>query len=101
VKEVEDDVLQNVNPLQALARKRKNGPRVFVCCSSGITRSPTVVLAYLVLFKKVSTWRDLSKSDALLRKCHPVSSPNLSLIAKVLEDHKAFQEAQADETETA
>ena len=54
-----------------------------------------------MLYKKVSTWRDLSKTDALLRKCHRISTPNLSIVAKVLDDHKAFQEAQVDETETA
>jgi protein-tyrosine phosphatase len=53
--------------LKALARKRKFGAKVFIYCESGVSRSPTVAMAYICLFKKLKQWpsvdgvRDLIK----------------------------------------
>lgn len=33
--------------------------RVFVHCSSGLIRAPTVVLAYLCMFKRVRNWQNV------------------------------------------
>ena len=101
VKDVEDNLLESVNPLEALARKRKHGPKVFICCCSSISRSPTLVLAYLTLFKKVSCWNNLDMTNTLLRKFHPISTPNLQVIQKLLKDKSLFQDMQIDETQNA
>ena len=70
---------------------------VFVHCSTGISRAPTAILAYLCLFKKVSCWYNLDRAQDHLEKYHPVSHPNMQVVEKCLEMNKEFQDMQADE----
>ncbi len=53
---------------QYLYDMRKNkGMKVFINCKTGISRSPTVVLAYLALYKRVNDWQNVSLIDAFIK----------------------------------
>jgi protein-tyrosine phosphatase len=51
-----------------IAEKRHS---VFIHCTSGLSRAPTVVLTYLCLFKRVKCWMDLRESLKFLRVFFP------------------------------
>ncbi|KAJ3123391.1 hypothetical protein HK098_001935 [Nowakowskiella sp. JEL0407] len=57
----------------------KNGKNVLVHCEAGVSRSATIITAYLMKS------RDLSVNEALseLRKVHPRASPNRSFFAQL------------------
>ena len=41
--------------------------KVYVHCSSGLSRAPSVVLMYLCLFKKVKSWRSVDDTVKYLK----------------------------------
>ena len=81
-----------MNPLKALARKRQFGAKVFVYCSSGVSRAPTVALAYLCLFKKLQFWDSVEKTRDMIKKMKPLSHPNVSLVESLLVSKKVFHD---------
>ena len=54
--------------------------KVYIHCSSGISRASTVVLCYLALYKKIACWRSIDQCDEYLLKYHHVSTPNQWII---------------------
>ena len=68
--------------------------RVFVHCSSGVVRSPTLVLIYLCLFMKHDHWENPHQVEQFLKKCYSRQyncQPNMQTVLKVLDDNKKFQ----------
>lgn len=59
-------------PARVLQAARQEGKAVLVHCQGGINRSPTVVLAYLVLQENMS----LKQAWELLKACYPRASPH-------------------------
>mmetsp|Transcript_11457 Transcript_11457/g.19382 ORF Transcript_11457/g.19382 Transcript_11457/m.19382 type:complete len:304 (+) Transcript_11457:792-1703(+) len=42
---------------------KNQGHKVFIHCNSGISRSPTVLLAYMCLYKRARTWKSIDESE--------------------------------------
>jgi predicted protein tyrosine phosphatase len=72
------------------------GHRVFIHCSSGITRAPTVALLYLCLFKRHNSWRDVDQVDQYLSSHYHVSYPNRNLVSQIIKDNHEFQTKQQE-----
>ena len=49
--------------------------RVFVYDQSGVSRSPSVVMAYLTLFKKVQCWNYVPLVESILLSHYPQCCP--------------------------
>ena len=62
--------------LEFIANARKEGGRVFVHCVQGISRSASVVIAYLILSQKLS----YNDSYSLCLKRRACTNPNMAFI---------------------
>ncbi|TYZ62318.1 hypothetical protein PybrP1_009482 [[Pythium] brassicae (nom. inval.)] len=60
---------------------RRRGGRVFVHCVKGISRSPTMAIAYLMWYKRIGMYKALD----LLRQARPVVDPNAGFIFQLTE----------------
>lgn len=49
---------------QYLAELLENNKNVLVHCKSGIVRAPTLVLAYIMMYKRTKSWRPNHIQDA-------------------------------------
>lgn len=67
--------------VQALAELLRNGHTVYVHCTAGVGRSPSVVITYLNWIQQY----ELEKACQLVQKCHPCS-PNLEAIRMASQD---------------
>jgi predicted protein tyrosine phosphatase len=99
--DIEEGIIKELSPLKALARKRKFGTKVFIYCGSGVSRSPTVALAYLCLFKKVADWPSVTSVASTIKKMKPYSHPNISIVQQLLASKKVFLDQQEDEDKEA
>jgi len=74
----------------------KQNKRVFIHCSSGLVRAPTVVLAYLCIYKRIKVWRNVlqSKDFVIQNSCNAV--PNTTVVDLIISENKAFQDKQVD-----
>ena len=50
---------------------------LFIHCSSGVTRAPTLALLYLCLFKKIEHWKNPHGSLSYLKGCCKEICPNM------------------------
>lgn len=75
------------------------GHRVYIHCSSGISRAPSVILTYLCLFKRVECWKDIDKADQFLMTHYHVSHPNKVIVNQIISDNHEFQSKQTDNFE--
>lgn len=67
------------------------GLTVYIHCTSGISRAPTVVLVYLCLFKRVKQWQNPYSVAQLVKAFHLNSSPNMRAVKRVVEANLEFQ----------
>lgn len=72
------------------------GKKVFIHCTSGIVRAPTVVLLYLCLFKRVYNWQNPKIVSDSLVESHNDAVPQLHLVEEILRDNFDFQNKQID-----
>ena len=63
------------------------GHMVFVNCTTGVSRGPTLIIVYLALFIQHDCWDDLEKIYDFLQSEYPYQDPNLS-VAQILIDTK-------------
>lgn len=61
-----------------------------------MSRSSTVILCYLSLYKKVQCWRSIDHCDEYLLKYHHVSTPNQFIVEQIIRDNQEFQNQQHD-----
>lgn len=73
-----------------------NNRRVFVHCSSGLVRSPTVVLAYLCIFKRYKNWRNVIETKDFIVEYSHNSIPNSTLVENLVYTNRNFQNQQTD-----
>jgi protein-tyrosine phosphatase len=69
----------------------KQGHHVFLHCSSGVSRGPTLALVYLSLFLKHKDWNNLLELHKWIRSLYQFSLANIDLAQRVIERHKEFQ----------
>lgn len=74
----------------------KNNLKVFIHCSSGLVRSPTVVLAYLSIFKRVKSWKNINLSRDFVVLNSQNSVPNVTLVESIVHSNRVFQDKQID-----
>lgn len=60
---------------------RQSGGRIFVHCIKGISRSPTMVIAYLMWYKGIGMYKALD----FVRQARPVVDPNAGFIFQLTE----------------
>jgi hypothetical protein len=80
--------------IQNLLEDKHN--KVFVHCSSGISRGPSAVLTHLCLYKKVNCWEDIDQSAVLIQQHHQEAFPNIKAVTRVVNNNLEFQERQID-----
>lgn len=74
----------------------KQNKKVYIHCSSGLTRSPTSVLAYLCIFKRVKQWKSVTSTrDVITENCHS-SLPNVTVVEQIVAENRKFQDQQVD-----
>lgn len=67
------------------------GHHVFVHCSSGVSRAPTLVLVYLALFLQHKHWDNLTELHNFVLEYYHVSMANLIIAQKCIEVNREFQ----------
>lgn len=60
---------------------------VYVHCNSGVTRAPSVAIAYLCLFLKHPQWQDPKEVEKFVRSHHTVSTPNMLVTEKCIKQN--------------
>lgn len=65
--------------------------KVFVYCNSGVSRAPTILMAYLCLYKKVNDWKNIEAVGDLLKMHLPGCQPNQIAIQNVIMKNQIFQ----------
>lgn len=58
----------------------KQNKSVFIHCSSGLIRSPTIVLAYLCIFKRVKQWKSVPQTRDFITESCSSSMPKVNLV---------------------
>jgi predicted protein tyrosine phosphatase len=74
--------------IQSLLEDKNN--RVFVHCSSGISRGPSSVLLHLCLYKKVKCWDDIQESEKIVKQHHQEAFPNIKTVTRVINNNLEF-----------
>mmetsp|Transcript_39383 Transcript_39383/g.60202 ORF Transcript_39383/g.60202 Transcript_39383/m.60202 type:complete len:129 (+) Transcript_39383:415-801(+) len=69
----------------------KSHKRVLVHCSRGITRSPSLVIAFLNLTCKVVTWQSPVDTYRLVKRSLPTAFPNMRGVIRMLKENRDFQ----------
>lgn len=67
--------------------------------TSGVTRTSTVLLAYMALFKAHPESDNIGKMCQWLRNSVELAQPNLHLVEKVIKTHRDFQQRQVPLTD--
>ena len=67
-----------------LDRIQKEHKKVYVHCTSGMTRAPTLAIVYLCLYCKISCWRDPIEAYQFFKQNREVCFPNMRAVFKTL-----------------
>ena len=67
---------------------------VFLHCTTGISRAPTLVIVYLALFLRHKNWDNLNDLEAFVKSAFPQASPNMDAAQKCVEANRDFQAKQ-------
>lgn len=89
-----DKVFNAAQYLHSLVDKQNK--KVFIHCASGLIRSPTVVLTYLCIFKRVKQWKSVPKSRDFITESCSQSMPNIQLVERIVAEKRDFQDKQID-----
>lgn len=74
--------------LNKLAAK---GEKVLVYCTTGVSRSMTLLIVYFALFLKHPQWQNLDELEKFLKQEEPRSTPNMAAAYKTVRDNVNFQ----------
>lgn len=87
-----DDLFAAAQHLNDLINEQKE--TVYLYDNSGMTRAPTLVMAYLCLYRKTLYPEKTAEAQKIVSDYHQVSTPNTAVVQKLLKKHKAFQDRQ-------
>jgi len=59
-------------------------------------RTPTIVLTYLCLFKRVKSWKNVEMTRDFMSESCSKSMPNVPLVEQIIGENKKFQDQQID-----
>ena len=68
--------------------------KVYVHCTSSVTRSPTLVNCYLCLYIKAVDWQSPMAVQNLIKHYHKPAFPNIKAINHVIKQNKHIQDAE-------
>ena len=63
-----------------LSHLHKSNLKVFIHCTSGYTRAPTLFLAYLSLFKPSRVYTNIQSNNLLIQQCLHGAAPNIQAV---------------------
>ena len=89
-------ILEEVEKYIAFIHKHRNFTNVFVHCNAGISRSPAVVIAYLI---NKMDWT-LSKSFDFVKSFRAIIRPNDGFMTQLHEYEKSLQTSECKEEDT-
>ena len=72
----------------------KQGFHVYLHCSAGVSRGPTLAMVYLALFMKHKYWNNLKELKQWIKQQYLLSAANVPIAEKVIEHNKEFQMQQ-------
>lgn len=87
------DLFRICQKINQIVEVEKKGP-LLVHCTSGVTRSPTVALAYLCIFKKIEDWDNPHGFSNYLRVLNPRIFPNMSVVNRTISNNQNFIDRQ-------
>jgi hypothetical protein len=70
------------------------GKQVYLNCSAGVSRAPTLMIVYLALFIRHPSWRSVEELYQWIEDQYEWQDANLKIAALVIHKHKEFQERQ-------
>lgn len=68
------------------------GQKLFVHCTTGVSRGPTLILVYLALFCKFEYWQDLLKIYEFLELEYKWQDANIHIADLTVEKYKTFND---------
>lgn len=83
-----NDIFMAAQYLNDLANTK--GLRVFMHSAAGVTRTSTVLLTYMSLYKVHPHYDDLHKMLKWIRQYVDISTPNLKLVEKTIKIKREF-----------
>ena len=87
------DLFRICQKIHQIVEVERKGP-LLVHCTSGVTRSPTVALAYLCIFKKIEDWDNPHGFSNYLRVLNPRIFPNMSVVNRTINNNQNFIDRQ-------
>uniref|UniRef100_K3X095 Protein-serine/threonine phosphatase n=1 Tax=Globisporangium ultimum (strain ATCC 200006 / CBS 805.95 / DAOM BR144) TaxID=431595 RepID=K3X095_GLOUD len=78
------------NVFDFIEKARRRGGRIFVHCVKGISRSPTMAIAYLMWYKRIGMYKALD----FIRQARPVVDPNAGFIFQLTEWEQLHREGR-------
>ena len=64
--------------------------KVYVHCTTGITRSPSVICAYGSLNMINADWKNPEAMERIVSDCHRYSEPNMRVVTKCISDNRWY-----------
>ncbi|RLN93356.1 hypothetical protein BBJ28_00015536, partial [Nothophytophthora sp. Chile5] len=79
-----------------IERARQDGGRIFLHCVKGISRSPTMAIAYLMWYKRIGMYKALD----FVRQARPIVDPNAGFIFQLTEWEQLHQDGKINVSRT-
>ena len=64
------------------------GLNTLVHCTTGISRSPAVVIVYMCLFLKHDNWQNSEEVRSFVEQFHKMGMPNMDAVNEVIANNK-------------
>lgn len=75
------------------------GEKLFLQCSTGSSRTMTLIIVYLALFLKHPQWQNLDELERFVIQENPKAQANMAAAYKTVRDNQAFQREQMKKLE--
>ena len=68
------------------------GHKVFLNCTAGVSRSPTLVIVYIALFIQHESWDDIEQVYEFVESEYPWQDSNVKVAQIIIENKQEFQQ---------